>query len=352
MFGITQGAVMSINIIIIAEYTSPKYRGMFLCLKSASGFWGVWVSNAIGSFVFWGYIPIVGFFISLWTLTICFWPESPHWLASKNRFAECRRAHRWLKGRNDSSEMELEKIIQSQTETDERFCFKNLTFIRRREFYLPILISLLVGLLFEFSGKIVIAIYAVDILKKMAKNNANVYSGMLILDGVTVFSAYVGCFLIKQFKRRIILLSTSAAAMFSLLALSLYLYLVKLSIFSESVYISISLLAGFSIFVSCGPSILTSSLCGELTAGKYKAISIIIFAVVFLFLHSTSLKIGLMIFKTLGLPGTFLFYSVGMAFCMFLLYIYLPETKDKTLFEIEEYFKGKEKVDEGRNLVA
>lgn len=61
---------------------------MFLCVKSARLLWGMWISNAIGIYAFWKYIPVVGFSVALWTLTTCFWPESPHWPASKKRFAE------------------------------------------------------------------------------------------------------------------------------------------------------------------------------------------------------------------------------------------------------------------------
>ncbi|CAB3235748.1 unnamed protein product [Arctia plantaginis] len=44
--------------------------------------------------------------------------------------------------------------------------------------------------------------------------------------------------------------------------------------------------------------------------------------------------------------GAFLFYGISASIFAFILYIYLPETKDKTLQEIENYFKEAEEVDE------
>lgn len=318
-------------------------------MKGASFLWGIWISNAIGTFTYWRRIPAVGLAASLYSLTVFYWPESPLWYASKNRFAECREAHRWLKGKSESAEKELNELIQSRAESvGEIIASKNML---RKEFIVPLSLSMLAVVQYQLSGKLVIAVYAVDILKKLVENETTVYASMLILDGITVVSAYSGCLMIKFFKRRIILLATSSIAVSCLLTLSLYLYLVSLGILSENIYVSLCFLSGFSIAISCGPMVLATSLYGELTPCRYKTTTITILGVEFASLHGLLLKVAPSFIESFGLHGTFLLYGLSSGVCLFLMYLYLPETKDKTLLEIEEYFREK-KVDEGRKLVA
>lgn len=323
-------------------------------MKSASFFWGIWLANAIGTFTFWRYIPVVSCVISLNALTVFFWTESPRWLASKNRIVECRKAHRLLNGTGEKAELELNKLIQSQTESAGGGIrtLKDLKFVSQREFYLPLFLCILSVLSYYLCGKLVIAVYAVDMIKKMIKDEATVYYTMLILDGITVFSAYVGCFLTKIYKRRALWFTTFSVAITFLLILSLYIYLVKLSICSENVYLTIFLLIGFCVSISCGPLVLCCSWAGELIAYKYKWISIIIVGLWNNILYAVILKVSPLIVELIGMHGMFLFCALSTGFTTFLMYFYLPETKDKTLTEIEEYFRKNKTVEESRRLVA
>ncbi|KAI5636747.1 sugar transporter domain-containing protein [Phthorimaea operculella] len=193
--GVLFASNLSISVIMVTEYTSPKYRGIFLSIKSASVWWGMWASNAIGTFFKWNYIGLFGLICSIWYLTAFIWPESPHWLATKGRFEECAKAHRWLKGVDKESEDELIKLIDSQKEyldnnpksrsfKDEVKNFSSM--ITKREFYMPIALSVLVMAQFHASGKVICSIYSIELIKKITDNESTAYTGMLILDGVGV----------------------------------------------------------------------------------------------------------------------------------------------------------------------
>lgn len=357
MQGMTYASNLTISVIVVSEYTSPKYRGMFLAIKSASIFWGVWVTNAIGTFFYWKYIPLVGMIVSVYPFTAIFWPESPHWLASKGRFDECRTAFSWLKGSSEKSRYELENLIKSQMEYNEssknrssNLC--NIKDYMTRAFYMPVFLSVVMMFQHNTSGKIVCVIYAIEIIKKITASESTAYISMLILDGVTVMGMYIGCFTSKFVKRRTMLLSTSSTGIIFLFIISFYLYLVSLSIIDERKAVTIGLLMLFSLSISCGPMILATSIYGELTPLKYQNPCMIITALTFVTLTSTMLKIAPFLFRTLHLHGTFLFYGVTSAACTIILYLYLPETKDKTLQEIEEGFSDQPRSpDEGRELL-
>ncbi|XP_063836070.1 facilitated trehalose transporter Tret1-like [Ostrinia nubilalis] len=340
--GVSSTGSFTIAIICLVEYTSPRYRGVILTIKTANVFWAVWIANAIGTFTHWRYICVPSFINSIYSLTVFFWPESPTWLASKGRIEECRKVHRWLKGSSEDSERELEAMIASQMEERKRRQEHSRDFlgvVTDRQFYIPVVLSTLMMGVHQLSGKQVCIIYALDMLKKITKSESTAYTGMLILDGVTVLCMYLGCGLTKFLKRRTLLFLFGSIATVFLFATSLYLYLCHLSILIQNDYISITLLVGFSVAIGVGPIILATSLYGEMIPIKYNREAVTVIAVVFFLLQGTLFKVSPYIFKTFEMHGTFLFYGLSVTIGLLLLYKYLPETKDKTVQEIEEYFK-------------
>ncbi|XP_075976485.1 facilitated trehalose transporter Tret1-like [Anticarsia gemmatalis] len=352
MQGLFSASQIVVSIVILTEYTSPKYRGIFLTIKTATFYWGIWASNAIGTFLHWKMIPLFGIVCASYTfLTVILWPESPYWLASNGKFKECAASHRWLKGFDEESEKELEILIKSQKEyiasyegikisLKERIIDFFRT-VKSRAFYKPTLISLATGFLGVFSGKLICALYALDILKKITSSESTAYTGMLILDGITVSSMYIGCALSKYLKRRTLLLVASSIGVVFLFVLSLYLYLISLGIIIENKYVSLLLLTAFSIAVSCGPLIMSISVYAELIPLRSRNLSVCCIGLVGKLIGGITLKIAPTLFRKFGLHGLFLIFGISSLILILILYKYLPETKDKTLQEIADSMNGK-----------
>ncbi|KAF9791601.1 hypothetical protein SFRURICE_020000 [Spodoptera frugiperda] len=355
MQGLFSASQIVITLMILTEYTSPKYRGIFLTVKTATFYWGIWASNAIGTFFHWRKIPLFGIICSLYTiLTVMIWPESPYWLASRGRFKECAASHRSLKGCDEESEKELEVLINSQKEyiascglddmsVRERIIdfFKTL---KSKKFYKPTLLSIVTGCLGVFSGKLVFAVYAIDILKKITNSESTAYTSMLVLDGFTVFSMYAGCLLMKYLKRRTLLLVASSIGVLFLFTLSLYLYLISLNVILENNYVSVSLLVAFSIAVSCGPMIMSISVYGELIPVRSRNLSVCLIALIGKLVTGLALKVSPLLFRKFGLHGGFLTFGLSSLAIILILYKYLPETKDKTLQQISDSMNKRKKM--------
>ncbi|XP_068633564.1 facilitated trehalose transporter Tret1-like [Battus philenor] len=343
MQGYFQACDLSLCIIILSEYTSPRYRGMFLTLKSASFCWGFWTSNAIGTFFHWKYIMVTGIVISSHTFTSFIWPDSPHWLASRGRFEECKAAFRWLNGITNCSERELHNLIESQREYLKSREQKRVTCVLKDynsiEFFKPLFLITTLITHYFFTGKFVNNIYVLDIIREITKSERTAYNGMLILDGVTIVGVYCGCGLTKIVNRRKMYLISSLIGICLLFTISLYLYLVKLNLIEENKILSVVLLTGLAVVINSGPMALTTAFFGEIIPLKYKASLILIVASEYMLFSTVVLKTAPQVFRTFGLHGTFLMYGIVTTVCTYLLYLYLPETKDKTLQEIEEYFK-------------
>lgn len=357
MQGLFSASQIVITIMVLTEYTSPKYRGIFLTVKTATFYWGIWASNAIGTFFHWKNIPLFGIICSLYTLiTVFIWPESPYWLASRGRFEECAASHRSLKGCDEESEKELLALINSQKEYITSCGTTNLSAgervadffktIKTREFYKSTALSFTTGCLGVFSGKLVFAVYAIDIIKKITNSESTAYVAMLVLDGVTVLSMYGGCVISKYVKRRTLLLTASSVGVLFLFLLSLYLYLITLNVITENKYVSVSLLVAFSIAVSCGPMIMSISVYGELIPIRSRNLSVCIVALGGKLVVALCLKLTPLIFRTYGLHWAFFTFGISSFIIILVLYKYLPETKDKTLQEIADSIKG-EKSNKG-----
>lgn len=346
---------MTLLIVIVTEYTSPRYRGIFMTVKSTIFFWGVWIANATGTFSHWKNIAIFAFVCSAYSLTAFLWPESPSWLAMNGHFEECAASHRWLKGYDKESENELESLIKSQKEYRNASKRKEaslsrlkniLETLKTKAFYKPLLLSMTVMSLYNFSGKFVCSMYSIELIKKITHSESTAYMGMLILEAVTIFSMQIGCVLSKFLKRRTLLLVSSSIGIMFLFLISLYLYLIELSVIAENKIISLLLLTLFSMTISCGPMILACTVYGELTPLRYRSSSLPALAIFSEILMASVLKISPNIFKIFDLHGAFLFYGLSASIFAFILYKYLPESKDKTLQEIENYFKEPHKSED------
>lgn len=358
VLGVMLGCLHAIGPLTINEYVSPKYRGIFMTVKSASSFWGMWTSNCIGTFFNWKNIVILAFVCNIYTLTVFVWPESPYWLAEKGKFVECAKSHRWLKGTSAEAHKELHTIIssykRSRTEDggfksvfSKEYLLSLYKLASCSTFYKPVLIAGLLFLQYHLSGKLVCSMYALELLKRITNDEATAYKGMLILDGITVFSVYCGCIISQFFKRRSYLLCTSFFAIMFLYILSLYLFLIREAIIIENYFITVALLGFYSLSVSSGPMILLSTLSGELIPVRYQRSAAIIVGAIAAVAMLITVKTTLFLFKMLTLAGTFLCFAVVSSIITILLYFYLPETKGKSPLEIEEHFVGTLNTNDG-----
>ncbi|XP_075976398.1 facilitated trehalose transporter Tret1-2 homolog [Anticarsia gemmatalis] len=362
MQGLLLASNMTLLVVIVTEYTSTRYRGLFLAIESVIFYWGVWVANLIGTFFHWKNIGIVAFVCSLYSLSAFVWPESPSWLAMKGRFDESAAAHHWLKGFDKDSQNELVNLINSQKEylrvcaqreeNKSRYELRSvIETISTEAFYKPLLLCVAFMSLYHFSGKMVCGMYTIELIKQISDNETTAYIGMLIMDFVTIVGMQIGCGLAKVVSRRTLLFGSSGIGVIFLFAISLYLHLMSLNLISENKLLSISLLTLFSMTISVGVIILQPPLFGELIFLRYTSSSLLIITLYSQLLMATVLKVAPYIFKTLTLQGAFFFYGASASVFALILYKYLPETKDKTVQEIEAYFEEPHKSDHASKML-
>lgn len=355
--GIAMGMSASLGPVLIGEYTSPNNRGAFLTSISLTIATGVLAVHTMGSYLSWQTTALVCAFIAFVDLLIVIYsPESPSWLADQGRYDECRKVFRWL--RSEEEEEELERMIEAAIVVRESKADVNLSesflnkvkrnvshfcsTIMKREFYRPIFIMMHIYTLGQWAGANILAAYTVDIFTAVIGEDINMPLLIITLDAQRIVSNAAAIFVIKKIKRRTMLFSTVTLNLFAFISTAAYTYCKGRGLLPfDHPVIGIALIHIHMFTIATGTVPLPFIIAGELFPLEFRSLAGGI-SVLFL---STNLFIAVKTFslllKSIGIHGAYLIYAGVVAYCLVIAGFFLPETKDRTLQEIEDEFRGR-----------
>lgn len=351
------GMSASLGPVLIGEYSSPNNRGAFLTTISLTIATGVLVVHTMGSYLTWQITALVCACIAFVDLLIVIYsPESPSWLADQGRYDDCRRVFRWLRG--DTEEEELKRMIEASmivregkadanlSETFSKKIKRNLAYfsvtMRKREFYKPIFIMMHIYTLGQWSGANILAAYTMDIFHHVIGGDINIALLVITLDAQRIFSNAMAVYVIKKINRRTMLFSTVGINLFAFLSIAAYTYAKSQGILPfDHPMIGVVLIHIHMFTIATGTVPLPFIIAGELFPLEYRSLAGGI-SVLFL---STNLFITVktvpLFFNTLGIYGAYCIYAVVVGYCLVVAFFFLPETKDRTLQDIEDEFRGR-----------
>lgn len=339
--------------VYIGETSGPKYRGFLLAGVSLAIAFGILLSHLLGTFLTWrltavicAVCPLISFLCMLLA------PESPSWLLSKRKVENALKSFKWLRGMDDESLQEFENMVANQnTSTVSNYSWTILKDnIRQPTFLKPLFILLGFFLTMQFAGVNAVSFYSVTIMKETIGDGLNEYVAMLVIDVVRFFMSLVACILLRKCGRRPLLMVSGVGTVVSLISLAVFLYFSSRNEALKSIaWLPMTCLIAYICFVSVGIVPLPWCMTGELFPLALRGLGsglsssfnfICFFAVV---------KTGPTFFTTIGQEGAFFIYgSVALIGTIFLV-LCLPETKDKTLQEIENSFRSSKKLDNERS---
>ncbi|XP_072945959.1 facilitated trehalose transporter Tret1-like [Epargyreus clarus] len=355
--GMAAGATVCLGAVVIGEYTSPKSRGMFLNLKTAAVCLGGMVVHILGNYYTWRTVALIAVIPHIASLiVICTWPESPAWLASRKQFEKSEKAFYWLRGRDKESIAELEELIKAQKERtmdidpEKTIGEKIVDFLKKftkKDFIKPTFIIILGAFVLETSGRHIFPAYALQIIGEITGDKSQSFYYTLAIDLIITLSATFSSVLVKLLKRRTLLFSTGFAAAFVLFIVCTYLFLASKQIISnDRVWIPIFLFVIYFILANLGCTPIPLALLGEVFPLEHRGAG----SAVGGFFLSVGVMVGLQVtpylMENIKVYGTFAVLGGTMSLSLLCLYFILPETKDRTLQEIEDFFndgKFKEK---------
>ncbi|KAG7296872.1 hypothetical protein JYU34_019731 [Plutella xylostella] len=369
LHGLALGLRTPLAAILVAEYTDPKYRGAFLGTFAISLGLGIFLSHLWGAHLSWEMTAAVCSLFPLIAMgVITMSPESPSWLVSKNKFDEARKAFKWLRGDDVEQMNELEAMINAQKadkallddvrEDTKEFAWNDVTknvfnrlkyvlkIFKKKEFYKPALIAITMLLVFEFGGAHMIPAYGNQILQAVLdkKDPKDVNLQFTVIDLLRTVSAFLAIFLLKYYNRRTILFTSGVLTVFSLSSISVFVYMRESNMFDDVWLLDIVpmfLMVLYTLSFCLGLVPLTWVICGEIFPLAYRSLGSTLSTSFLTPSFVISMKTAPHLYSSIGVQGAFLVYSATLTVGLCIIYALLPETKDRTLQEIENSFKGK-----------
>lgn len=375
LHGLALGLRTPLAAILVAEYTEPKYRGAFLGTFAISLGLGIMLSHVWGAHLTWKMTAVVcSAFPIIAMAIISLSPESPGWLVSKGKFEDAKKAFRWVRGEGPVQQEELEGMIKAQEreihlkesrknrDVQQTFklnrLFKSISdaiksvmkIFKKREFYKPLIIAICMLIVFEFGGAHMVPAYGNLILQSVLDKDdpKDVAWQFTVIDLLRTICAFLAIFLLKNVKRRTILFTSGVMTVLSLALISAFIYLRKAEVFTQGFILDtvpMTLMILYSLSFCLGLVPLNWVICGEVFPLTYRSLGSTLSTSFLTPAFVVSMKTAPHFYSSIGVEGAFLVYSATLTVCLLIMYVMLPETKDRTLQDIEDSFKGKKNSD-------
>lgn len=289
------------------------------------------MSHLLGTFLTWRITSLINAAISVvGFVLLLFAPESPSWLAKKGWLEKAERKFLWCRGNSVKARDEVAALLQRQIDEGGKGGLKELL---KGRFLKPLAIIVVFLVSTQLTGVNAIAFYCVAIMQETIGGGLNEYTAMLVVDSVRVVASLIGCILLRTIGRRPLALISGTGCTISLISLAA----------SSKVLPSFSIvfLMSYVSFVTIGLTPLPWTMVGELFPLSVRGYgSGIASSTAFLSLFAV-VKFCPFMFDTIGSSATFLVYgTIALGETIFL-FLVLPETRNKTLQEVEDMFRKK-----------
>lgn len=267
------------------------------------------------------------------------------WLKDHGRLEEATRILKKFNGFSKdiplTPELEAQLTSKNFQPSKEKKLWENL---KSRNAIEPFIIMLIYFFFQQFSGIFAVVYYAVDVTYD-AGLTINGYVGAILIGLTRLCGAIMVASISEKFGRRIPSIVSGAGMTIFLGILSTYLFIKNhdLNLINDGGLIPAISIIMYIFFSTFGFLTLPFAMIGEVYPASVKDVLsglTTCFAYIFSF---ATVKIYPDMVSILGEHGVFFFYAILSCLGTLFVTIYLPETKGKSLLEIEQVFNNKNK---------
>ncbi|NWT32406.1 GTR6 protein, partial [Cardinalis cardinalis] len=350
------GGVTSASIpVYISEISHPGVRGMLGACPQIMAVLGSLVLYALGLVLDWRWLAVAGEVpVLAMVLLLCFMPNSPRFLLSQGKEEEALGSLCWLRGEDTDYAREYEQIKDSLRKQSRRVSCAEL---KDPFLYKPILISGLMRFLQQLSGVTCILVYLQPIFKKTSVILKAEYDAALV--GLVRLSAVaIAAVSMDKAGRKILLFVSAGVMLVSNLTMGLYIHfepashngtVANTTLVSSANhpaeptnYITLIPLLATMFFImgyAMGWGPITWLLMSEILPLKARGVASGLCVLVSWLTAFTLTQFFLPVVNAFGLEVPFLFFAVISAGNILFTGCCVPETKGRSLEQIEAFFR-------------
>jgi len=333
----------------IAEIAQPQHRGWLGGLTSPILAFGALLSYCLGSLISWHYVAIIGIFIPLSMIPGLFLlPDTPYWYIQQGDEKKALQVIEKFREQGANSLAELWAVSDGLRSSITELSFKEaVQRLTQRQYRRPFLTLNFLFVLTAFTGNFAITFYAVDIFQHSGNGAINSYLSAIIIGAIKFLGAILYIPAVKYISRRMLICGSSFVMGTSMSVLGLAMYSHESGLYSNLGIMMWLPLVCITIYMLADPIGVGSVpflYLGEFFPAETRSI----LSGITVGLSNLNMFIVVKTFPSLtnmvGDSGTFWLYS---AFCfIMILYtlVWIPETKGRSLQDIEQYFNYKENL--------
>lgn len=274
-------------------------------------------------------------------LTLLMVPESPLWLRDQNRPEEALEIMKKYRGvpKDQPAPAEVLFELKPRPHKKNQNLLKHLT---KRSSLMPFAIMLSFFFFQQFSGIFVIIYNAVEIMKKSGVQ-VDPYLGAVLIGVARFIASLLTAGVSRKFGRRLpsMISGIGMTVFMGILALYLFIGAHKGTAIRDNGVVPVISMIMYIFTSTLGYLVIPFAMVSEVYPSKVKDIlSGVTVALGYVF-SAITVKIYPDMLRLMNMHGVFLFYAIISLLGTIFIMLFLPETKGKTLREIEDMFSRK-----------
>ncbi|VAI25004.1 unnamed protein product [Triticum turgidum subsp. durum] len=311
--------------VYIAEISPRNKRGALGCVNPLSVTLGMVLAYVLGMLVPWRMLAVI---------------ESPRWLAKMNKMDDFEASLQVLRGSETDITSEVNDIKTAVASANKMTAIR-FQELNQKKFRMPLTLGIGLLVLQQLSGINAILFYAGSIFKAAGVTNSNLAACGVGVIGLLATGATT--WLLDRAGRRILLIISSAGTTLSLLAIAVIFFLKDNVSQDSDMYYILSMVSLFAIVAyvitfSFGMGAIPWVIMSEILPVSIKSLAGS-FATLANWLTSFGITMTANLLLSWSAGGTFACYTLVSAFTLVFIILWVPETKGRTLEEIQWSFR-------------